>query len=539
MTEVEFRELERYFTDEERSELASLLAADIDDTPWRPLPGPQTMAYHSEADIVGYGGAAGGGKTDLLAGLALTKHKRCLVVRREKAQTEGLVQRMTELVGNTKGYNSMKGIWRLPAGSLLELAGLDNEGDERRWQGRPHDLKIFDEVTEQREAQVRFVMGWMRTNEPGLRSRVLMTFNPPTTSEGRWVIAFFAPWLDPKHPNPAGPGELRWFTTVKGKDEEVPDGRSFVILDGKRVYDFDPDKHAREDIIKPKSRTFIPARLTDNPYYMAGDYMSTLQALPEPLRSQMLKGDFSAGMNDSEWQVIPTEWVDIAMARWTDRSPKPAMDSLGVDVARGGDDKNVIIARHDHWYDRPKAYDAKEHKTGPQVAGLVIAATRDHAVVHIDVIGIGASPYDFLVEANQDVIGVNVAEGSGARDKSGRLGFANLRSELWWRMREALDPEANNGIALPPDPRLRADLCAPHWKPKGPLIQVESREEIFKRIGRSPDWGTACVLARMETPKRHDLQFAMRKRQGSEYDPFASPGVQGHGGRDYDPFAFN
>ena len=126
MTEVEFRELERYFTDEERSELASLLAADIDDTPWRPLPGPQTMAYHSEADIVGYGGAAGGGKTDLLAGLALTKHKRCLVVRREKAQTEGLVQRMTELVGNTKGYNSMKGIWRLPSGALLELAGLDN-----------------------------------------------------------------------------------------------------------------------------------------------------------------------------------------------------------------------------------------------------------------------------------------------------------------------------------------------------------------------------------------------------------------------------
>ena len=129
--------------------------------------------------------------------------------------------------------------------------------------------------------------------------------------------------------------------------------------------------------------------------------------------------------------------------------------------------------------------------------------------MHIDVIGIGASPYDFLVEANQDVIGVNVAEGSGARDKSGRLGFANLRSELWWRMREALDPEANNGIALPPDPRLRADLCAPHWKPKGPLIQVESREEIFKRIGRSPDWGTACVLARMETPKHHDLQLSL------------------------------
>ena len=34
---------------------------------------------------------------------------------------------------------------------ICEFGGLDNPGDERRWQGRPHDLKAFDEVTEQRE----------------------------------------------------------------------------------------------------------------------------------------------------------------------------------------------------------------------------------------------------------------------------------------------------------------------------------------------------------------------------------------------------
>jgi hypothetical protein len=56
-----------------------------------------------------------------------------------------------------------------------------------------------------REAQVRFIMGWMRTDDEAVRSQVLMTFNPPTTSEGRWVIEFFAPWLDAKHPNPARP----------------------------------------------------------------------------------------------------------------------------------------------------------------------------------------------------------------------------------------------------------------------------------------------------------------------------------------------
>jgi hypothetical protein len=99
-----------------------------------PLPGPQTMALESKADIVGYGGAAGGGKTDLVVGLVTTEHSRSLIVRREKAQTEGVIQRMTEVLDGTDGFNSQKSIWRLEDG-LVEFAGLDNPGDERRWQG--------------------------------------------------------------------------------------------------------------------------------------------------------------------------------------------------------------------------------------------------------------------------------------------------------------------------------------------------------------------------------------------------------------------
>jgi hypothetical protein len=73
-----------------------------------------------------------------------------------------------------------------------------------------------------------------------------MTFNPPTTSEGRWVIEFFGPWLDAKHPNPALPGELRWFTTIAGKDQEVTDTRPFVLVGGQPVYEFDAGgAHAR------------------------------------------------------------------------------------------------------------------------------------------------------------------------------------------------------------------------------------------------------------------------------------------------------
>jgi len=40
---------------------------------WSPLPGPQTLAFASTADIIGYGGEPGGGKTDMLLGFAIRK----------------------------------------------------------------------------------------------------------------------------------------------------------------------------------------------------------------------------------------------------------------------------------------------------------------------------------------------------------------------------------------------------------------------------------------------------------------------------------
>jgi hypothetical protein len=91
---------------------------------------------------------------------------------------------------------------------------------------------------------VRFLLGWLRTTTPGLHCQALLTFNPPTTSEGRWVIEFFAPWLDPKHPNPRSPGELRWFATIAGKDLEVPDNARIRARKDARIYDFDAGAQA-------------------------------------------------------------------------------------------------------------------------------------------------------------------------------------------------------------------------------------------------------------------------------------------------------
>lgn len=483
------------------------------------------MAYESTADIIGYGGAAGGGKTDLACGKALTRHRKAMILRRVGTELTGVIDRLEELIGNKVGYNGQSNIWRLPK-LQIEFGAVPNPGDEKKYQGRPHDLLVFDEATNFLVGQVRFLLGWLRSTIPGQLCQALLTFNPPTSAEGRWVIEFFSPWLDPKAPNPAQPGEIRYAASLpadgvhpNGRDLWVEDGRPFVMIDGHPEYEFDPETYSLDDIIQPLSRTFIPSRITDNPYLLGTGYMATLQSLPEPLRSQMLKGDFNAGMEDDPWQVVPTEWVEAAQARWNKPDKLAPMDSMGVDVARGGKDNTIIARRHGMWFDEPLTYPGKATPDGPSVAGLVIAAKRDRAPIHIDVIGIGASPYDFLNNAGQQITGVNVSEKSFATDISGRLSFFNQRSQYWWQMREALDPVNNIGMALPPSPQLLADLCAPKWTLSGSSIKVEGREEILKRIGRSPDWASAYILGLIDTPKIDHIR-ALRKNRG-EYDPYA------------------
>lgn len=528
LAEMDESEIEQYLLtldEDEQAEIAKLLA----DAPiWFPLEGPQMAAYLSQADVIGYGGAAGGGKTDLIVGSSLNIHKRVLVVRREKAQTEGIIQRAEEILGHKNGYNSQKLFWNLGKGKLIEFGGLDNPGDEKRWQGRAHDLKALDEATEIREWQARFVMGWNRSSDPTIKSKCLLTFNPPTTAEGRWVIDFFAPWIKKGYPNPAQPGELRWFARVNGKEQEVESNKQFVLIDNQIVYDFEPKDYKPEDIITPKSRTFIPARVTDNKYYMETGYMSTLQALPEPLRSQMLYGDFGAGIEDDPWQVIPTAWVEAAQARWKPEDEMRlmykgvfAMDSYGLDVARGGKDNTIGYARHGLWYNRANVLEGIQSKDGPASASFAVSHVRDGAPIHVDVIGVGASTYDFLKQSGMHVIPVDVRNAANSFDRSGRLTFFNLRSQLWWQFRESLDPAYGSTVALPPEPELLADLTAPRWGLQGTNIKVESREDIVKRIGRSPDYGSAIINAQIDTPKRQVMQAIHGSSARRDYDPYA------------------
>jgi hypothetical protein len=66
-----------------------------------------------EADELFYGGEAGGGKTDLGIGLALTAHKRSLLLRRINKDTVKIKPRIEEILGHDNGYNGQLQRWRL------------------------------------------------------------------------------------------------------------------------------------------------------------------------------------------------------------------------------------------------------------------------------------------------------------------------------------------------------------------------------------------------------------------------------------------
>jgi len=476
-------------SDEQLSKLAKTIDEEIPEV-WVPNKGAQTMAYLSEADELYYGGAAGGGKSALLCGLATTSHEKSIIFRREYPQIKGLEDEVIKIIGSRIGYNSQDKVWKLTDNRILEFGAVQHEQDVEKFQGRPHDLIGFDELPQFTESQYTFLIGWNRSST-GKRCRIVGAGNPPTNPEGYWVIKRWAPWLDKNHHNPAKPGELRWFTTIDGVDTEV-EGKGPHIIDGKEIY--------------ARSRTFIPAKLEDNPYLIGSGYASTLEAMPEPYRTMLRHGSFDVKQDDQDFQVMPSDWVREAMDRGKNKDTPPAgvpMCTMGVDIAQGGKDKTVIAPRYDYWFSPLIRIKGEDTPLGRDVASQIMKHRIHNAKVILDMGGgYGSGAYECLVDniGKSNIITYNASNVGIGRSKDGTLAFSNKRAQAYWQMREALDPSQLGGspICLPDDPELLADLCAPTYKitPRG--IQIESKEAIKKRLGRSTDPGDAVVMSWVE-----------------------------------------
>jgi hypothetical protein len=460
--------------------LAAQLWAPMPD-PAPGVPHPQRLAFESPAAVIGYGGEAGGGKTDLALGLAACKHVRSIIFRRVFPSIRAMIDRSRELFAQQAdrardSFNESLHLWRLADDRQIEFGSLQYEKETTKHRGVPRDLYVFDEATEFTESMVRTVTAWNRTTRTDVRPQVLLTFNPPHDDDGQWIIKFFAPWLDPDYAGcKAESGELRWFVRRDDQDVEVS-----------------------AETPGARSRTFIAASLKDNAYLLATGYADTIEMLPEPLRS-ILKGQFGASRRDNPWQLIPRAWVKAAQARWQPEPPS-ILHCMGVDVARGGADQTTIARRHSTWFAPLIRVAGKLTPTGQSVAALVVQSWADGAGVNIDVIGVGSSPYDHLVDLDVPVHAINSGAGSDATDKSGKLKMGNLRAELWWKFREALDPEQGSQIALPPDAELEQELCMPRFSVRSGRLFVESKDDLRERLKRSTDSADPVIQAWYTAP---------------------------------------
>lgn len=502
-------------TKQEQDEIDKLITAipsESDAAPlWRPnpdhadgTPNTQRLAYESVADVVGLSGTAGWGKTDLLLGMAANKHRRSVIFRRVFPNLRSVIERSREVFSpdgpnhSRDSFNESLHRWTIDGGrKMLEFESCQHEHDKYKQRGRPRDFYAIDEAPEFTKTIVDFITAWNRSSDPDQHCQVFLAFNVPSDDAGGWVIDYFLPWiahLFPQkftHPNPAKPGELRWFATVDSKEVEFENGDPVQVGD---------------EMIYPRSRTFFFGTLLDNPYYDE-KYVSLLQAQPEPIRSQLLYGNFAAETAADPWQVIPTAWIKLAQRRWMEmEKPNTPLSGVGVDVARGGKDSLVVSKRYGVWFDELKQVPGVNVEDGPAAAGILYNAIKDDkhiGYINIDVIGVGSSAYDSAKVMFPKVVNpVNASEASDyvVRAENGQvvIKMKNKRAEYYWRMRQALDPEHGEGLALPPGNEVVADLSAAKYKwLAGGVIQIEDKDEIKKRIGRSPDVGEAILLANL------------------------------------------
>lgn len=500
----------------------------LDPDPWVPQYGPQAEAYHSKADLLLYGGAAGGGKSDLILGWAINRAQRSVIFRQKFTDMTGLTDRLLEIVGTDKGYNDAKKRYQ-PGGSrakkLIEFGYLERPRSELGWQGRPHDFIGFDEGAQIDPRKVHFVLGWLRS-ATGARCRAIIGSNPPLGGEGDYLIEWFAPWLDPLYPDPATPGELRWCVT---------DGMGKPIwVDGPGLYEVE----GAPEPVPAQSRTFIPSLLDDNKYLRDTGYRSQVLNMPEPLRTALLTGNFLSARLDHEYQVLPTDWVNRAVERWERfmaRAPKlPDMLVMGVDVAQGGMDRSVLACIHDDYCAPLITYPGKVTHDGITLASRIMEHRRNNAGVCIDMGGgWGGSTRDFLRSHHrvEPIPYVGGGKSVGRQAGGGGMGFTNKRAESYWRLREALDPAGAPTFMLPPDKELIAELTSLRWIPQGNNIKAEPKEDQIERLGRSPDKADAVVMAfwarkRAGLQKVNQAAIRGEKIAGKDYDT----------ADDYDPF---
>ncbi len=310
----------------------------------RPQPGPQEKFLGSAADIVIFGGAAGGGKTWALLMEQLRHIGNPLfgsvIFRRLSTNITGEGGLWDTSRAIYPDLNAVSGQqprmhWKFPSGAKISFAHLQYDQDVNSWQGSQIPLLCFDELTHFSEYQFFYMMSRNRS-ACGVRPYIRATCNPDADS---WVSKIISWWIDEDsgYPIPERAGKLRYFTRLGAEMIWGDTPAEVVARSGREL------EGTGEDQVK--SLTFIPSTLADNAILLKQDpsYKANLLALPRVERERLLGGNWKVRKTGGTYfpqaaariiNAVPddvTHWV----RRWDLAATKPHEGNTSPDASCG------------------------------------------------------------------------------------------------------------------------------------------------------------------------------------------------------------
>ncbi len=291
-------------------------------------PGPQTMFLSSSADVVIYGGAAGGAKSfglllDPLRYITNTQGFGAVIFRRTIPQItkEGSLWDTSQQIYRYAGgipKQSPKLKWDFPPfNNSIGFDQLQFDDTVSEWDGSQIAMLGFDELQHFTKKQFLYMLSRNRS-ACGVKPYVRATCNPMPDS---WILELIGWWIDPLgYAIKERSGIIRYFVTVSG---------SFVTADSQE------ELLSKYPQLLPKSFTFIRSDIYDNQILLKADpgYLANLNSLPEYERERLLKGNWKARKVGPLFRYEWYKWIE--REAWDQAPVQLTRVVIGVDPSGG------------------------------------------------------------------------------------------------------------------------------------------------------------------------------------------------------------
>lgn len=363
----------------------------------------------------------------------------------------------------------------------------------------PHILVIVDEASGVEEA----IYNGVDAVTTDKNAHVLLIGNP-TSSDGRFRRAF----TDPNIAGLYNKFTISAFDTPNFKANNINnlDDLLDVFTPPAGVELIDHIKKVSANLITAKPGLIDPVVAytrylengTDSPFWQA----NIMGEFPSQAENSLIPMHLIQKSMDVRKQIDRINTLDTNSPEYKEYLQHPEWNveisevtDIGIDVARFGSDKTVMLRRNGGYVNDAVSWAKKDtSETSERVFNTI--DPQDHmTTLLIDETGVGGGVVDQLrkMVANNalfrfNVRGINFGAATTQPEK-----FYNYRAEMFWNLRELF---INHKIALPDDPELANELASIRYEyTTKSQLKIEAKDEIKKRTGKSPDKADALALA--------------------------------------------